>query len=78
MKAILEFNLPEEQDDFRLAVDGHKYRNVCWDMEQHFREIMKYNNDKLNDKQLDNVEELRIYFSDLLAGEGIDIYNDVS
>ena len=78
MKAKLEFDLPDEQDDFYLAVNGNKYRNVCWDMEQHFRDIVKYNSLKLSESQLDIVETLRDYFSELLSSEGIDIYNDVS
>ena len=78
MKAKLEFNLPDEKDDFYLASNGYKYRSVCWKMEQHFRELVKYNSLKLSESQMDIVETLRDYFSELLSSEGIDIYNDVS
>lgn len=42
MKAILEFNLPEDQADFELATKGSKWWNVCWDMDQWLRQQYKY------------------------------------
>ena len=45
MKAILEFNLPEDKDDFNLAVKGSDWRYVCWKMEQLLRGQLKYNDD---------------------------------
>ena len=77
-KAILEFDLTEETDDFYLACNGWKYRGVCWDMNQRFRELLKHNPENLDDKQLDMVESLWDEFRELLADENIDIYNDVS
>ena len=32
MKATLEFNLPEEQHDYRAAIDGWKWRRVVSDI----------------------------------------------
>ena len=34
MKATLEFNLPEEQSDFDLAVNGAKAQSALYDMDQ--------------------------------------------
>jgi hypothetical protein len=42
MKAILEFNLPEEQTDFYLATKGKDWWKVCWDMEQWLRQQNKH------------------------------------
>jgi len=42
MKAILEFNLPEDQADFELATNGSKWWNVCWGMDQWLRQQYKY------------------------------------
>jgi hypothetical protein len=50
MKAILEFNLPEDQIDFDLAVKGTKYYSALWEMDQWLRSQIKYN-DKLTDEQ---------------------------
>ena len=42
MKATLEFNLPEDQQEFDLATKGLKWWNVCWDMDQWLRAQYKY------------------------------------
>lgn len=45
MKAILEFNLPEDKSDFNLAVKGSDWWHVCWKMDQLLRGQLKYNDD---------------------------------
>jgi hypothetical protein len=42
MNAILEFNLPEENDDFQAALNGHNYKSAIWDFDQLLRSEMKY------------------------------------
>jgi len=42
MKAILQFTLPEEQEEFEAAQDGWKYRRIITDMDEHLRSIVKY------------------------------------
>jgi hypothetical protein len=43
MKAILEFNLPEDKVDFNLAVKGSDWWHVCWKMDQNpFFEAIAY------------------------------------
>jgi len=39
MKAILEFNLPEESLEHRLALDGRKWMAVCQEMDQWLRSL---------------------------------------
>ncbi len=41
-KAILEFNLPEEQDEFRMAIDGIKWHLAVWDLNEIIRKKLKY------------------------------------
>jgi hypothetical protein len=31
-KAILEFNLPEEDNDYKLATNGHSYWSCLWNL----------------------------------------------
>ena len=52
MKATLEFNLPDDQQEFDLATKGLKWWNVCWDMDQWLRAQYKYmpDNDYSADK----------------------------
>jgi hypothetical protein len=42
MKAILEFDLPEENADFKSAINGHNYKNAIWDFDQMLRSEMKH------------------------------------
>jgi hypothetical protein len=42
MKAILEFDLPEENTDFQAAINGHNYNSAIWDFDQLLRSEMKY------------------------------------
>jgi hypothetical protein len=42
MKAILEFDLPEENEDFQAAINGHKYKGAHWELDQLLRSEMKY------------------------------------
>lgn len=42
MKAILEFDLPEEKQDFDFATQGSDWWNVCWQMDQWLRQQYKY------------------------------------
>ena len=42
MKATLEFDLPEDNDNYIAAVHGMDYALVCWDMDQKLRGWLKY------------------------------------
>ena len=42
MKAILKFNLPEENEEFQAAVNGLNYKSAIWDYDQWLRSEMKY------------------------------------
>lgn len=51
-KAILEFNLPEENEEFNHATNGSKYKNQIEELWQHmFRPRHKhgYINDRINE-----------------------------
>jgi hypothetical protein len=43
MKATLEFNLPEDQEDFNYATNGFNYYHALWEMDQWLRSEYKYN-----------------------------------
>jgi|LauGreDrversion4_2_1035121.scaffolds.fasta_scaffold00011_103 hypothetical protein len=56
MKAILEFNLPEDELDLSNAINGNKFKLILWDMDQHLRNIVKYGE---NEEAVEVAEELR-------------------
>lgn len=42
MKAILEFNLPEDNEEFQNAINGSNYKHAHWQLDQLLRSEMKY------------------------------------
>jgi hypothetical protein len=44
VKAILEFNLPEENSEFLMAQRGGDYFSYLWDLDQQLRSWLKHNN----------------------------------
>ena len=43
MKATLEYNLPEDQEDFNYATNGFNYYHALYEMDQWLRSEYKYN-----------------------------------
>ena len=74
MKAILEFNLPEDQQEFDLATKGLKWWNVCWDMDQWLRAQYKYmpDNDYSADKY-NALYEARQKLFELMQQNGVSL-----
>ena len=66
MKAIIEFELPEDQEEYQMANDASKMYMALWDIRQLFRSKLKYNSDGLNDEQLEQWEAMRGDFFDIL------------
>ena len=55
-KAILEFNLPEDGDDFRYAVNGQEYHIALHNIREDVRQIWKYR--ELPEEQWNLVDEI--------------------
>jgi len=45
MKAILEFNLPEDNREHLLAIHGADFNFVCWDLDEILRSFHKHGHD---------------------------------
>lgn len=54
--AKLEFSLPDEEDDFKLAQRGSEYFSVLFDIENVLREVRKY--DKKPEDAIKEIEEI--------------------
>jgi hypothetical protein len=59
MKVILEFDGIEEQEEYRTALDGWKYRAVLIDLKEMIR-----SKDKYTDEESISLDELRLYIAD--------------
>lgn len=77
MKAILEFNLPEDNQDFKLATKGSDWWHVCWEMDQWLRAQYKYMPDEGYSKEkYDAYYEAREKLFELMSENGVNL-NDV-
>lgn len=71
MKAILEFQLPEDSIEFDMTCKAGKYYSTLWDLDQWLRGIIKYD-DTLPDEHEAIYQKVRDKLHEELAA------NDVS
>jgi hypothetical protein len=67
MKATLEFNLPEDTDDYDIHRQATKYFLFQEDVFNYFRHKLKYEN--LTDKEYEIYEKIKSDLYDLLRDE---------
>jgi len=72
MKAILEFNIPEEQDDFNHVMKAEDYYNVIFNFDKYLRREIKYN-ESLSKKEKDIILKVRDTFSEILTNNEIQL-----
>jgi len=70
MKAKLEFNLPEDKDEFNVASNAMDWALIAWDIEQQCRDWVKYDN-----HQFKSIEEalqgVRDIINEAMAEKGV-------
>jgi hypothetical protein len=72
MKAILEFNLPEDQHDFDLAVNGAKAQVTLWEMDQWLRAQYKYMTDEeYSEDKYETFEKCRDQLREIMFENGL-------
>lgn len=71
MKAILEFNLPEEQAEHYCAIKGADMLNVLWELKAELRSMLKYG--ELPDQQYEIVEKIQGFLIDSLNDNEINL-----
>jgi hypothetical protein len=66
MKAMIEFELPKDQEEYEMANNANKMYMALWEIRQLFRSKLKYNTTGLNDEQLEQWETMRGEFFEIL------------
>jgi len=74
MKAVLEFNLPEDNIEFDYAVKSGDMHSCLWEMEQWLRAELKYNIDSKSHDTIKAYQEVRDRFNYILREHNIDLY----
>ncbi len=67
MKAILEFELPEDKEEFDAASKGMDWALLAWDIDQMIRSLLKYHPEeyKTGEQALEHIrEELRDFMEE--------------
>lgn len=65
MKAILEFDLPEEQEDLNKALNGAEAHSVLFTLDQTLRSHVKHGSNK--DWDTETVIKIRDHLSEITA-----------
>jgi len=72
MKATLEFNLPEDQPEFDLAVNGAKAQAALWEMDQWLRAQYKYmSDDEYSEDKYETFEKCREQLREIMFEHGL-------
>ena len=72
MKAILEFKLPEDKDEFTLATKGSNYYFALLQMADHFRSDLKHNDDYTHE-EMAVVEKFQKEFLEILEDNNVNL-----
>ena len=64
MKVIIEFNLPEDEYEYRNSVKANEMYNALWDIKKELRNALKYG--ELNESEYKAVESMQNRFFDIL------------
>lgn len=59
MKAILEFDLPEERDEHEDALSGWKWRSLVENLDDELRSVVKYDKGSPSDEYKTFCDEMR-------------------
>ena len=76
MKAILEFNFNEENNDrteFQDAVDGTKWKHSVWEMDQWLRGNIKHAPDDISDDTYKAFELCREQLHEFINNNNLDL-----
>ena len=73
MKGKLEFELPEESEDFFLASNAQRYHTALFDLDQHLRSQVKYAPDDADDKVIDALEQVRDKLHEIVREYNIEL-----
>ena len=69
MKAILEFNLPADKENFDASAKGMDWAIVAWDLDQLLRKKLKYGDLLPNTRA--ELEEIRNTLNEMLIDRGL-------
>jgi len=73
MEATLKFNLPEEQQEFKDAVDAVKWKAFAIAFSEYLRQQVKYCGDSYTEDQFSTLVNIREQYYEMLAENELSI-----
>jgi len=73
MKATLEFNLPEENEEFKDSLEGGKWKSFAISFSEYLRQQVKYCEEDYTDDQYKTLEKIREQFYELLNEDNLSL-----
>lgn len=74
MQATLTFNLPEDNQEFKLATKASDWWHVCWEMDKWLRAQYKYMpDDEYSKEKYDTYVEAREKLFELMSENGVSL-----
>lgn len=73
MKAILEFNLPDDEQEYNLANNAMNFWNVLWELDQELRANTKYAPDDMTDDDYDAYQKIRETLHELMRDNNVSL-----
>ena len=73
MKAILEFNLPDDQQEYDLANNALNFWRVLYELDQELRSKTKYAEDNLPQDKYDAYQEVRDMLHELMTDNNVSL-----
>jgi hypothetical protein len=65
-KVILEFDSFDEAEELKIALDGAKWKNVVWKLDQYLHNKIKYTPDTMTDEALKELEKVSSELSEII------------
>lgn len=69
MKATIEFNLPEDQNNYKWATNGYNYFSVLYNFREYLQNKLKY--EDLSDDRIFVIEQIQSDFLQMLHDEEV-------
>ena len=73
MKATLEFDLPDESEEHRIALSGQAMLSVLWDMDQWLRARVKWSGEEDPEERIQAFEDAREQLHQLLTDHNVSL-----
>ena len=70
MKVIIEFSDEDAASDAQVALDGWKWKSAMWELDQHLRSEIKYN-EQLPSEVAEAFEKLRDKIREIISDNNL-------